>query len=141
MTAAVEAAVGELERLGAEVITVSIPHAELAGIVAWVITVVEFAAHHASNLGRIGEFTPSAACRLAAGARTGAADYLKALRVRRLVQQDLDAAFEQADVIVTAATPTSAPDPATFFDDGDRLWLDKVARTVLPFNVTGEPAS
>ena len=140
VTAAVEAAAGELKRLGAEVVTVSIPHAELAGIVAWVITVVEFAAHHASNLGRIGEFTPSAACRLAAGARTGAADYLKALRARRLVQQDLDAAFEQADVIVTAATPTSAPDPATFFDDGDRLWLDKVARTLLPFNVTGQPA-
>ena len=89
---------------------------------------------------RISEFTPSAACRLAAGARTSASDYLKALRARRLVQQDLDAAFEQADVIVTAATPTSAPDPATFFDDGDRLWLDKVARTLLPFNVTGQPA-
>lgn len=140
VTAAVETAAGELERLGAEVVTVSIPHAELAGIVAWVVTVVEFAAHHVSNLDRIGEFTPSAACRLAAGARTSAADYLKALRARRLVQQDLDAAFEQADVIVTAATPTSAPDPATFFDDGDRLWLDKVARTLLPFNVTGQPA-
>ena len=140
MAAAVEAAAGELERLGAEVVTVSIPHAELAGIVAWVITVVEFAAHHASRMGRIDEFTPSAACRLAAGAHTSASDYLKALRARRLVQQDLDAAFEQADVIVTAATPTSAPDSATFFDDGDRLWLDKVARTLLPFNVTGQPA-
>ena len=140
MAAAVEAAVGELESLGAEIVTVSIPCAELAGIIAWVITVVEFAAHHASNIGRIGEFTPSAACRLAAGARTSASDYLKALRARRLVQQDLDAAFEQAAVIITAATPTSAPDPATFFDDGDRLWLDKVARTLLPFNVTGQPA-
>ena len=140
VTTAVEAAAGELEHLGAAVVTVSIPHAELAGIVAWVITVVEFAAHHVSNMGRIGEFTPSAACRLAAGAHSSASDYLKALRARRLVQQDLDAAFEQADVIVTAATPTSAPDPATFFDDGDRLWLDKVARTLLPFNVTGQPA-
>ena len=140
VTTAVEAAAVELESLGAAVTTVSIPHAELAGIVAWVITVVEFAAHHVSNLGRIGEFTPSAACRLAAGTRTSASDYLKALRARRLVQQDLDAAFEQVDVLVTAATPTSAPDPATFFDDGDRLWLDKVARNLLPFNVTGQPA-
>ena len=138
--AAVETAVKRLERLGAAVTRVSIPHAELAGIVAWVITVVEFAAHHAGNLHRIGEFTSSAACRLAAGARTSASDYLKALRARRLVQQNLDAAFELTDVIVTAATPTSAPDPATFFDDGDRLWLDKVARNFLPFNVTGHPA-
>jgi len=129
-----------LEQSGCTVETVPFPHAELAGIIAWVITVVEFAAHHASNLHLIGEFTPSAACRLAAGARTSAADYLRALRTRSLVQRDLDAAFERVDVLVTAATPTSAPDPATFFDDGDRLWLDKVARNFLPFNVTGNPA-
>ena len=67
-------------------------------------------------------------------------DYLKALRARSLVQGDLDSVFERVDVLVTAATPTTAPDPATFFDDGDRLWLDKVARTFLPFNLTGQPA-
>ena len=140
VTAAVSSTLERLEHLGCTVVPVPFPHAELAGIVAWVITVVEFAAHHAGNLHRIGEFTPSAACRLAAGARTSAADYLRALRARRLVQRDLDAAFERVDVLVTAATPTSAPDPATFFDDGDRLWLDKVARNFLPFNVTGNPA-
>ena len=137
---ALSAALALLEQSGCTVETVPLPHAELAGIIAWVITVVEFAAHHASNLHRIGEFTPSAACRLAAGVRTSAADYLRALRARSLVQRDLDAAFERVDVLVTAATPTSAPDPATFFDDGDRLWLDKVARNFLPFNVTGNPA-
>ena len=129
-----------LEQSGCTIEPVPFPHAELAGIIAWVITVVEFAAHHVSNMDRIGEFTPSAACRLAAGARTSAADYLRALRARRLVQHDIEAAFERVDVLVTAATPTSAPDPATFFDDGDRLWLDKVARNFLPFNVTGNPA-
>lgn len=129
-----------LEQSGCTVETVPFPHAELAGIIAWVVTVVEFAAHHTGTLHRIGEFTPSAACRLAAGTRTSAADYLRALRARSSVQRDLDAAFERVDVLVTAATPTSAPDPATFFDDGDRLWLDKVARNFLPFNVTGNPA-
>ncbi len=129
-----------LEQSGCAVEPVKFPHAELAGTIAWVITVVEFAAHHASNLHRIEEFTPSAACRLAAGARASASDYLTALRARSLVQGDLDAVFEQVDVLVTSATPTSAPDPASFFDDGDRLWLDKVARNFLPFNVTGHPA-
>ena len=140
VTAAVSGALGRLEQLGCTVEPVSFPHAELAGTIAWVITVVEFAAHHVGNMHRIGEFTPSAACRLAAGARTSASDYLKALRARSLVQSDIDSVFERVDVLVTAATPTSAPDPATFFDDGDRLWLDKVARTLLPFNVTGQPA-
>ena len=151
MTAALSGALSRLEHLGCTVEPVPFPHAELAGIVAWVITVVEFAAHHTSNMHRIEEFTPSAACRLAAGACSSASDYLRALRARALVQQDLDAVFERVDVLVTAATPTSAPDPATFFDDGDRLWLDKVARTLLPFdegvpaprersNVSGQPA-
>ncbi len=138
--AALSGALESLEDLGCAVEPVPFPHAELAGIIAWVITVVEFAAHHVSNMGRIGEFTPSAACRLAAGTRTSAADYLRAMRARSLVQRDLDTAFERVDVLVTAATPTSAPDPATFFDDGDRLWLDKVARNFLPFNVAGHPA-
>ena len=138
--AALSGALARLEGLGCTVEPVPFRNAELAGIVAWVITVVEFAAHHAASMDRIEEFTPSAACRLAAGARTSASDYLRALRARRLVQRDIDAALERVDVLVTAATPTSAPDPATFFDDGDRLWLDRVARTFLPFNVTGQPA-
>ena len=140
VNAALSGALGRLEELGCTVEPVPFPHAELAGTIAWVITVAEFAAHHAGNMDRIGEFTPSAACRLAAGARTSASDYLKALRARSLVQRDLDEAFQRVDVLITAATPTSAPDPATFFDDGDRLWLDKVARALLPFNVSGQPA-
>ncbi len=140
VTAAVSGALDRLEQLGCTVEPVPFPHAELAGTIAWLITVVEFAAHHDANMHCIGEFTPSAAWRLAAGARAGAFDYLKALRARSLVQGDLDSVFERVDVLVTVATPTTAPDPATFFDDGDRLWLDKVARTFLPFNVTGQPA-
>ena len=140
VAAALAGALGWLEDLGCMVEPVPFPNAELAGIVAWLITVVEFAAHHVSNLHRIGDFTPSAACRLAAGARASASDYLKALRARALVQRDLDEVFNRVDALVTAATPTSAPDPATFFDDGDRLWLDKVARNFLPLNVTGHPA-
>ena len=135
-----DGALGALEGLGAEISTVSFPNAELAGTIAWLITVVEFAAHHDANLHRIGEFTPSAAARLVAGALARGSDYLRALRARSLVQRDLDAVFEEVDVMVTAATPTAAPDPATFFDDGDLLWLDKVARNFLPFNVTGMPA-
>ena len=138
--AALSGALARLEELGCTIEPVPFPTAELAGIAAWVITVVDFAAHHASNMDRIDQFTPSAALRLAAGARTSAFDYLKALRARSLVQRDIDAAFERVDVLVTAATPTSAPDPATFFDDGDRLWLDKVARSFMPFNLTGQPA-
>ncbi len=138
--AARDAALDTLAGLGAEIISVPAPHAELAATIAWLVTVVEFAANHDIRLGQVENFTPSAAHRLVAGARISARDYLRALRARRLVQQDFDAIFEQVDIVVTPATPTAAPDVATFFDDGDRLWLDKVARNFLVFNVTGMPA-
>ena len=148
--AARDDAVEELRRAGAEVFKVSVPHAEVAGTAAWVITVAEFAAHHDERLNRDelldrgGPYTRSAARRLAAGDRISARDYLKALRARRLVQRDFDAVFARADAVVTPAAPTAAPVPAQFFADaaseGDRLWLDRVARSFLPFNITGMPA-
>lgn len=138
--AARDKAADALADLGAEIVPVEVPHAELAGTVAWLITVVEFAANHDSRLDRLEDFTASAAHRLVAGSQASAGDYVRALRARRLVQQDFDAVFERVDVVLTPATPTAAPDVATFFDDGDRLWLDKVARNFLIFNVTGMPA-
>ena len=138
--AASGAAADTLADLGAEIVPVEVPRAELAGTVAWLVTVVEFAANHDSRLDRVEDFTASAAHRLVAGAHTSAGDYLRALRARQLVQQDFDAVFERVDAVLTPATPTAAPDLATFFDDGDRLWLDKVARNFLIFNVTGMPA-
>lgn len=138
--AARDGAADALADLGAEIVSVEVPHAELAGTVAWLITVVEFAANHDSRLDRLEDFTTSAAHRLVAGSRASASDYVRALRARRLVQQDFDAVFERVDVVLTPATPTAAPDMAAFFDDGDRLWLDKVARNFLIFNVTGMPA-
>lgn len=138
--AARDAAADVMADLGAAIVPVEVPCAELAGTVAWLVTVVEFAANHDSRLDRLEDFTASAAHRLVAGSRASAGDYVRALRTRRLVQQDFDAVFERADVVLTPATPTAAPDLATFFDDGDRLWLDKVARNFLIFNVTGMPA-
>lgn len=138
--AARDEAADALADLGAEIVPVEVPHAELAGTVAWLITVVEFAANHDTRLDRLEDFTASAAHRLVAGSQASASDYVRALRARQLVQQDFDAVFERVDVVLTPATPTAAPDMATFFDDGDRLWLDKVARNFLIFNVTGMPA-
>ena len=138
--AARDGAADALADLGAEIIPVEVPRAELASTVAWLVTVVEFVANHDSRLDRLEDFTAAAAHRLVAGSQASAGDYVRALRARQLVQQDFDAVFERVDVVLTPATPTAAPDMATFFDDGDRLWLDKVARNFLIFNVTGMPA-
>ena len=138
--AARDEAVAALEDQGALIQPVHVPTAQMAGAIAWLITVVEFAAEHDERLHDVSQFTDSAAQRLVAGAQTSASDYLRALRSRHRVQQDFDKVFNEVDAIITPATPTCSPEMSTFFDDGDRLWLDKVARNLLIFNLTGMPA-
>ena len=63
--------------------------------------------------------------------------YLKALKVRRLIKQDYDKAFEKVDVI---ATPT-APNPAFRFgektDNPLTMYLEDVF--TVSINITGLP--
>jgi aspartyl-tRNA(Asn)/glutamyl-tRNA(Gln) amidotransferase subunit A len=142
--AATDDAVAALVAAGAVVHEVDLPHAELAGAVAWTITVAEFAAVHDAELDDLDGRTASAIDRLVAGARVAAADYLRALRARALVQQDFDAAWDAVDVVLTPATPTPAlrltPELDPVFLQGDRAWLEGIARNFLVHNVTGMPA-
>lgn len=143
VSAARDAAVEVLAGLGASVVPVDVSRAEVAGTVAWIITVVEFAANHEAVADDLERISASAMHRFIGGARLSALDYLKARQVRVEIQQELTELFGEVDVIVTPATPTPAPsfDPAEgFFEGGDRLWLDKVARCFLIANVTGIPA-
>jgi aspartyl-tRNA(Asn)/glutamyl-tRNA(Gln) amidotransferase subunit A len=63
--------------------------------------------------------------------------YLKALKVRRLIKQDYDKAFEKVDVIVT---PT-APNPAFRFGEktGDPLTMYLEDVFTVSINITGLP--
>jgi aspartyl-tRNA(Asn)/glutamyl-tRNA(Gln) amidotransferase subunit A len=63
--------------------------------------------------------------------------YLKALKVRRLLKQDYDKAFEQVDVI---ATPT-APTPAFKFDEktADPLSMYLADVFTISVNIAGVP--
>lgn len=64
--------------------------------------------------------------------------YMRALRLRRLIKQDFDKAFEQADVILTPTTPTPA------FKIGDRtkdplsMYLSDIY--TISVNLAGLPA-
>jgi aspartyl-tRNA(Asn)/glutamyl-tRNA(Gln) amidotransferase subunit A len=139
-----DGAVEVLAALGAERRNVVIERASLAGIVAWTITVAEFASVWEGDLDRLDTLTPSSAERIVAGRALGASDYLRALRARHLLQRALGSVFESVDVIVTPATPTAAPacGPAldAIFAKGDAAWLERIARNLLIANVTGIPA-
>ncbi|HEX7095750.1 MAG TPA: amidase [Acidimicrobiales bacterium] len=142
--AAMDAALDVWRSLGADVVDVAVPDRELAAIAAWVITVVEFAEVHADWRAHVDAYTAAAQERLAAGSVLPAGDYVRSLRVRNEMQQAWQRVFDDVDVVVTPATPTAALrveptlDPA--FGGGDLMWLDGVARYLIPFNLVGLPA-
>lgn len=143
--AATDAAVGVLADLGAQVRDdVVVPDPELGGIAAWTITVAEFASLHPDWGERLGDYTPAAAERLAAGSALSAGDYLRAVRVRADLRERIAGVFDDVDVLVTPATPTAAPRVTPpvhpMFHDGDRMWLESVARDLILWNLLGLPA-
>ena len=141
---ATAAAVDTLEALGGVVQEVEVPDPALGGIAAWVITVAEFAEANADWRDHQGEFSEASVVRLLAGSTLPASDYLRARRVRTDLRNRTAALFADVDVLLTPATPTAAPRVVPPVDDlwsdGDRLWLERVARNLILFNLLGLPA-
>jgi aspartyl-tRNA(Asn)/glutamyl-tRNA(Gln) amidotransferase subunit A len=131
--AKVEAAVDVLKSLGAEVVDVSLPHSEYAIATYYIICTAEASANLARFDGvRYGfrhpdakdvrdlyvmskseAFGPEVQRRIMLGTyvlSSGYYDayYLKAQKVRRLIKQDFDTAFEECDVILGPTSPTPA---------------------------------
>lgn len=143
--AATAAASELLGDLGAETAPVAVPDPALGGIAAWVITVAEFAEVNHDWREHVREYTPAAAERLAAGSALAAGDYLRARRVRRDLRARTAEVFDQVDLLLTPATPTAAPRVVPpledLWADGDRMWLERVARNLILFNLLGLPAA
>jgi aspartyl-tRNA(Asn)/glutamyl-tRNA(Gln) amidotransferase subunit A len=139
---AVRRAVDRLSTHGAHVEPVGLSTATTAGLVAWTITVAEFAAGYGG--GPVDDLTDAARARIEAGAGLTAVDYVRALEMRASVISELEEAFEGVDAIVTPATPTVAPQVAPtrdpLFHGGDEVWLERIARNFLIANVAGIPA-
>ena len=63
--------------------------------------------------------------------------YLKAQKVRTLIRQDFDSAFESYDVLVTPTSPTVAFKIGEKADDPVQMYLSDVC--TLPINIAGVP--
>jgi len=129
---AIEAAVAQFTKLGAEVVEVSLPHTEYAIATYYIIATAEASANLARFDGiRYGVRVPGAdpieLYENTRGAGFGAevkrriilgtyvlssgyydAYYLRAQKVRTLIRQDFLKAFEQVDALITPTTPTAA---------------------------------
>ena len=129
---ATEAAVAEMEKQGAEVIEISLPHTEYAIATYYIIATAEASANLARFEGvrygaRVDGADPEQMNRATRGAGFGEevkrriilgtyvlssgyydAYYLRAQKVRTLIRQDFLNAFEEVDLIASPTSPTPA---------------------------------
>jgi aspartyl-tRNA(Asn)/glutamyl-tRNA(Gln) amidotransferase subunit A len=132
VSAIVQKAIDQLQKLGAEIVEVSLPHTEYAAATYYIIAPAEASANLARFDGirygaRIEGADPIELYSKTRGAGFGAevkrriilgtyvlssgyydAYYLRAQKVRTLIRNDFIKAFEKVDAIVTPTTPTAA---------------------------------
>ena len=63
--------------------------------------------------------------------------YLQALKVRTLVKQDFDKAFEKVDVLITPTAPTPAYKIGDMISDPMKMYLQDIC--TIPVNLAGVP--
>ena len=156
---AVREAIAKLEEMGAEVIEISLPHTEYALPAYYLIAPAEASANLARydgvkyglflpgpdlwesyRLTRGNGFGPEVKRRIMLGTYALSAGYydayyLKAQKVRTLIKQDFDRAFEQVDVIVAPTSPTVAFRLGEKVDDPLKMYLSDVF--TIPVNLAG----
>ncbi len=148
--AAVDAAVKQLQTLGASVEEISLPHTEYAAATYYIIAPAEASANLARFDGirygarvdgadplelysrtRGAGFGPEVKRRIILGTyvlSSGYHDayYVRAQKVRTLIRQDFLKAFEQVDAIITPTTPTAAFKIGEKSDDPLQMYLSDV---------------
>ncbi len=159
--AAVDAAVKQLEKLGAEIVEISLPHTDYAVATYYIIATAEASANLARFDGiRYGArvdgadpielygntrgqgFGPEVKRRIILGTyvlSSGYYDayYLRAQKVRTLIRQDFLKAFEKVDAIVTPTTPTAAFKIGEKSDDPLQMYLSDIF--TISCNLAGIP--
>lgn len=144
VAAAVRQAIGVLQDLGAQVREVTIPYADAVVAAEFGILLPEASAYHQEWLrDKADLYGPDVRLFLEVGEFVFATDYIKALRVRTLIQQGWAAMFDDIDVLVAPCTPFAAPAVGTT----DVTWVDGTVETITmalvrlasPGNLTGLP--
>jgi aspartyl-tRNA(Asn)/glutamyl-tRNA(Gln) amidotransferase subunit A len=160
--AAVRGAVRELEKLGAEVVEISLPHTRYALATYYLIAPAEASSNLARYDGvryglrargvkglrelyartRAEGFGPEVKRRIMLGTYALSAGYydayyLKAQKVRTLIRRDFSEAFQKVDAILCATSPTPAFPLGAKVDDPLAMYLNDVF--TLPVNLAGLP--
>jgi aspartyl-tRNA(Asn)/glutamyl-tRNA(Gln) amidotransferase subunit A len=132
-----------LERAGAELVEVDLPHAHLAPAITYTIMFAEFASLQDVTFDRLADYSAGLTQQLLATSQfVSAKDYLHALRARHLLQRDFEAVFDRADALLTPGTVAAAPDAEMAFTvNGERMdWGAVVGNMTMVMNLCGVPA-
>lgn len=159
---AVRAAIAVYKSLGAEVREISLPHSKYAVAVYYVVAPSEASSNLARYDGvhyghRAGAFSNMIDMYCASRAEGFGSEvkrrimlgtyalsagyydayYLKALKVRRLIRNDFDAAFQEVDVIASPVAPTPAFKIGELVDDPLAMYLSDIY--TISANLAGLP--
>jgi len=141
-------AIKGLEKLGAKIVEISLPHTKYAVATYYIIQPAEVSSNLARYDGiRYGfgreKFGDEAKRRIMLGTYTLSAGYyeayyLKAMKVRTLIKQDFAEAFKKVQAIVTPVSPTLPFKLGEKTQDPLKMYLSDIF--TIPANLAGLPA-
>jgi aspartyl-tRNA(Asn)/glutamyl-tRNA(Gln) amidotransferase subunit A len=133
----IDAAIATLRDLGAEIRQVTLsPLADWHACGTLISLTERASAYEDWARRRLGDFGARVQQRLLMGALVSGVDYVQAVRRRRELRAELQAAMTGLDIVLTAAQPQEAPkiDSVPEWDVGQKPGF------TMPFNVSGYPA-
>jgi aspartyl-tRNA(Asn)/glutamyl-tRNA(Gln) amidotransferase subunit A len=137
-------AIAVMKGLGASTHEVSWPSLRYATLAALIIVLAEASAFHEPWIRtRPQDYHPDIALRLKWGLLLPTSAYLKALRLRALMCQDVAHLWREVDILMTPATAMAAPQPRTTqvrLGHREMSTREALLRLMRPFNLTGLPA-
>lgn len=142
---AVRAAIEQLAGLGAELREVEIPYPDLYMPAEFGILVPEASAYHQEALRKVGDlYEDDVRVLLEVGELMLATDYIKAQRMRTLIQQGWRDMFDGLDAVLAPTLPAVAARVGelafTWPDGEEEPVINSYVRTSAPGNLTGLPA-
>ena len=143
----VQRAIEDLQELGVERRDVAIPSMKYAGALRIIMMTDSLVTHEPYISRQRQDYGPDVRYRTLAGQFTLGRDYVKALKVQRMIKEDYARVLEEVDFLVTPTAPVAAPPiGATHFSLGGHDYRIRgpgsgmLSRNTSPSNATGLPA-
>jgi len=132
-----------IDRLGATIVDVDLPHIGYATPVGSCTFLAEGAACLETQLAANAPFSSSVRLAFEAARGVTAPAFVKAQRVRALLAQEFEAALTRCDVLITPTTAITAPPyaaDALLHGEVDEAKVNAMVHFTFPLNLTGLPA-